>query len=519
MSTGSLPPLSSGLSENDIPPGWVEPHTNDVAILLWVRNGSITFIAEDAERPVTAGQAVWVPAGVEHAVRIDRGTVAYAAPAHMPKHPGELAQVRVVDIPAAWGDWLIYKREFSIVGAEDRPLLALASGHAGGLDALAQLPRLPMPHSPEALAVAQDLLRFPGSPLSVESLAARQNVSAKTLQRRFVAETQLVFSEWRTRARVRAAAAHLASGQTIATTRRSVGYTTPSGFTHAFERHVGISPREYVDRARAAGSVAAAHKTGSTVVALAIGQDQHPPPIPAYHWPTQVNDCHLLLWLYRGEATIRIAGHDRRLSRGDAIWVPAGAPCRVDLAAESIMRCLGDRHGRVRGGVDDLRVFSFPPEAEAYLLHVSNTEHGMARFESPPTLTTELFTEQFRRGPANEGALSGVVGTIATALRRDPADPRSLAGWAKTLGTTPTALGREFTTQTGTSFPRWRSQLKMSIARELLYAGERPSIIARKLGYARLVSFTKVFTATHGIPPREYVRTQNRRLEASADES
>lgn len=512
----ALSHLLSGLSESDISPGRVDAHTHDFPSLTWVRNGAITFTAENVEQQVPAGKAIWVPAGVEHGLRTEQGTVTVPAAIHMRKRQAELSRVRVVDIPLGWGDWLTQKWD-SYLTAENTPLLDMVVGHSHHSDSPAPLPRLPMPRSPEAHAVARFLLRTPGSPQGVAELAAEQRVSAKTLQRQFAGETGIMFSEWRTRVRVRAAAARLADGHQIASTRRHVGYSTATGFTRAFQRHLGLTPREYVNRAGSLGSLAGVDEITSGVTALLTDEWPSPPPIPPYSGPMRVNDCHALLWIYRGEGTIRIGNRDWHLTRGDTIWVPAGLSHQVELAGESTLRVLGVRYGRVRTSIDDLRVFSFPYEAESYLLHVASAEFGPLRPDDPPTLVDDLFAEQFRRAIPGDERLTGAIGTIAAALRRDPADPRSLAEWAKALDTTPTVLGRQFTAQTGASFPRWRAQVRMNIARDLLFMGERPSIIARKLGYARPDSFTKVFTAAHGIPPREYVHRETGQLAGDPD--
>ncbi|MGO2746883.1 helix-turn-helix domain-containing protein [Microbacterium sp.] len=509
---GSALESRSGHTEHDIPAGRIDPHAHHHAELLWVRTGMIEITIDGTALRLAAGQAIWVPAGIVHALQLEPDTVTVAVWSHSVAKPPSLSEVRVVDIPDGWGDWLIHKHSHGALAA-DGPLLELASGLSRHADSQVRTPRLPMPRSPEARAVARALLRTPGSPLSADDFADRESVSAKTLRRQFANETGIVFSEWRTRARVTAAAAHLAEGRGVAWARRHVGYATPAGFTRAFHRHVGIAPREYAHRLRM--KAAPTDELARNVAALVADEQASPPPIPAYSGPMRVNDCHVLLWVYRGEASIRIATRDQKLRRGEAIWVPAGVSHRVDLAAGSILRPLGNRYGRIRIGVDDLRVFSFPPEAENYLLHTTFAEYGLLSPDNPLTLTDELFHEQFIRDDTGETTLTGAAGALATALRRDPADSRSLADWAKALGVTPAALGRELTSQTGTSFPHWRAQLRMNIARELLHQGERPGVIARRLGYASPAAFTKVFTSAHGIPPREYQRQATGQTTAS----
>ena len=219
----------------------------------------------------------------------------------------------------------------------------------------------------------------------------------------------------------------------------------------------------------------------------------------------------MLLWVCRGEADIRIGARSCRLLQGEAIWVPAGISHRIELDAGAFFP-MGNRYGRVRIRVDELRIFTFPKDAENYLLHVHLAEYfDLMHPESPPTLIDELFQEQFVSGIRDSASLTGAVGSVAAVLRRNPADSRSLADWARALGTNPSALGKEFVSQTGATFPRWRAELRMKIARDLLCLGERPGDIARRLGYARPSAFTKVFTETHGIPPREYQRRETGR--------
>jgi AraC-like DNA-binding protein/quercetin dioxygenase-like cupin family protein len=495
----------------DISAGHVDWHTNSHPILLWVSTGALTARTRDDEYPVSAGRAVWIPAGVSHAVSLERATVAVAVPSWTRADTlgPERAVVRVIDVPAGLGDWLVHKY-YRGPFVEDGPILDLTSGTAAydapGVGAAA----LPAPRSPEARAVTRALLRHPGSPLTMAQFAARESISSRTLHRQFVAETGMTFSRWRTRARIVSAAARIAAGRTIADAARRSGFETAAGFTRAFERHIGLTPSDYAARHRRRGRAARDRsqiESNAHLSALASGQQPLRPLIPAYRGPVRVNDSHVLLWVYRGSAEIHLGHRTRHLVQGQAIWVPAGVSFRVDLAEESILLPLGSRYGRTRIGVDDLRVFSFPPEAESVLLHTTFAEYTLLRPESPLPVTDELFHEQFILTAPGEAEQTGAVGVVAGALRRNPADPRSLADWARTLGTSPGSLGRQFTRQCGMSYRLWRAQLRMHVARELLHLGERPGEVARRLGYASPAGFSKVFVAAHGVPPREFQRS------------
>jgi AraC-like DNA-binding protein len=74
--------------------------------------------------------------------------------------------------------------------------------------------------------------------------------SERRLSRRFVEETGLTFTEWRTQARLIAALPLLADGAAVANVALGVGYSTPSAFIAAFHRGFGVTPRAYFDRPR-----------------------------------------------------------------------------------------------------------------------------------------------------------------------------------------------------------------------------------------------------------------------------
>lgn len=101
---------------------------------------------------------------------------------------------------------------------------------------------------------------------------------------------------------------------------------------------------------------------------------------------------------------------------------------------------------------------------------------------------------------------SDPVETILGALRADPTDSRTLSEWSARLGVDENLLHQGFTEATGQSYPRWRAQLRMTLARAHLEEGLSAGETARRLGYAHASGFTKVFIAAHGMSPRAYQR-------------
>lgn len=505
------------LPDRAIPPMVVGPLTEDrEPVLLWVHTGSATVEAAGAVHPLVAGEAIWVPPGVTHRTRTDAGAVVFPFFLEPAALSGTLAEVHVVRIPPGWEEWLVHRWDDNSHTRDPLPgseaLLRLVAGPPARPDGPPVVGALSMPRSAEASEVAHLLLRDPGSRRSVESFAAQQRISARTLQRQFRQETGMTFSTWRTRSRVVAAAGHLAEGRTVGWTGRHVGYATETGFTKAFRSHTGRTPVEHVrgHRARSAGTPGPPTGTGPVTEHTAGPATGAAPPVPPRAFWELVNDVHVLMWVYRGAVRLRIGTRRWALHQGQAVWVPAGLNHAVEFAAGSLMMSIGRVHDRATVGVDELTVFSFPPGAETFLLHTMAAEYTAFRpAGSRGRLADTMFRAQFVAGrdPAAAG-LTGVVGDVARALRRDPADPRSLAGWAARFGATPKELGVAFTTQTGETFPRWRARLRMDVARQLLTLGDSPGAVARRLGYSGPAAFTGAFTRAHGITPREYRRRE-----------
>ncbi|MFT4234163.1 MAG: helix-turn-helix domain-containing protein [Microbacterium sp.] len=503
------------LSVHDLPSVSAGPLSNDRLLLfLWVRKGAAAVAVAGRTHAVSAGEAIVVPPGVVHTVHTDRASLAIPVFAPATMCPAALTEVRIVPVPVGWEEWLMHR----YAAAEVTRVTALQQllgdsvpagrpGEVGG-----HVASLPMPHSPQARSVARTILRAPGADISATVFAQREHISVKTLQRRFRNETGLQLSEWRTRARVAAAAACLAEGRGVGWSGRHVGYTSAAGFTRAFRRHAGITPQEFIRRAARDG--APAYGFGSDVfegVSDIVMESHSAPPIPAERRPVQIENRHILHWIYRGRATLRIGAHDRQLRRGDVIWTPAGVPFQVRLDAGAILLPLGSRHGPGHVAPEDLRTFPHPPETEDHLLHIALAEETLLRpAAGPGTFVDALFRAQFGRHQDDvvPAAPTSSVAKIGAALWHSPDDARSLAEWAGVLGVRTSELSREFSTQTGMAFPRWRSRLRMDVARALLWTGGTPGDVARQLGYTSTSTFTKVFSATHGVPPKEYQRRE-----------
>ncbi|MEM9517840.1 MAG: AraC family transcriptional regulator [Actinomycetota bacterium] len=93
---------------------------------------------------------------------------------------------------------------------------------------------------------------------------------------------------------------------------------------------------------------------------------------------------------------------------------------------------------------------------------------------------------------------------VADALLADPAHRDELLDWAPRVGASERTLRRLFAEQTGLSFGRWRSRLRLHASAELLSNGVSVAETARRCGFASSSAFSRAFVGDFGVNPSQY---------------
>jgi AraC-like DNA-binding protein len=117
--------------------------------------------------------------------------------------------------------------------------------------------------------------------------------------------------------------------------------------------------------------------------------------------------------------------------------------------------------------------------------------------------------DQIRPAPASASYLLPEPGddrlqAIARILRADPGDSRTLTEFAQAVGSSERTLSRLFRSDTGMSFPQWRSQLRLQAALIDLAAGTPVGTVAHRCGYSTPSAFIATFHQAFGITPGTY---------------
>jgi AraC-like DNA-binding protein/quercetin dioxygenase-like cupin family protein len=220
--------------------GW---HSHPRAQMLYASRGVMVVDTPQRRWTVPPLRALWIPAGVVHRVamrgRVDMRTL-YLKPSRGAGLPHRCEAFDVTPLARAL-----------IERATELPVMYDPRGTDGLvmrllLAELARLPTLPLslpwPSDPALAALCARLADEPDVERDVASLAASLGIGARTLARRFVAQTGLSPGQWRQRMRALEAVGRLAGGASVTRVALELGYDSPSAFSAMFRRVLDATP-------------------------------------------------------------------------------------------------------------------------------------------------------------------------------------------------------------------------------------------------------------------------------------
>jgi AraC-like DNA-binding protein len=195
---------------------------------------------------VPPSRGLWMPAGVEHSIRMVGNVEMRTAFIRPDAAPDLLAQCAVLGVSPLL-------RELILAGVEV-PLPYEADSRHGRLmrlllDEVQQMPTLPLslphPADPRLQRICATITQTPDDASTAGDWAQRLGVDPKTIHRLFLRETGMTFGQWRQQARLLAALEHLASGARIVDVALELGYNSPTAFATMFKRQFGVAPSSF----------------------------------------------------------------------------------------------------------------------------------------------------------------------------------------------------------------------------------------------------------------------------------
>ena len=223
----------------------LEFHRHRRAQLLYAANGVMRVETEAATWTVPTQRAVLIPSDVDHEVLMEGVSTRslYLEPSAVPWFP---ARCQVVDVSPLLRALLL--------AAVDLPARYDRHGRDGALvdlilheiRSLTPLPLdLPMPARDDVRGLCQAFALAPSIEQAPAQWAADLNVSTRTFNRLFRAQTGLTFQQWRQRACVLHAIRLLSMGASVTHTAGALGYDTPAAFSAMFAQQVGSPPKSF----------------------------------------------------------------------------------------------------------------------------------------------------------------------------------------------------------------------------------------------------------------------------------
>ena len=225
----------------------IVPHHHPRAQLIHALTGVMTVISDGGSWVVPTGRALWMPAGMGHAIRIAGDVTMRTLFVEPDARPGLPGHCEVIDVSPFLREAIVAATriplDYARGGRDDRVMELI-------LDDIEAAPRLqlhvPMPRDPRLARLCERMIADPSAPATLEGLAAGVHVSGRTLARMFHRELGMSFGEWLRRMRLLLSLPRLAGGASVLEVALEHGYDSPSAFTAMFRRTLGFAPTAYL---------------------------------------------------------------------------------------------------------------------------------------------------------------------------------------------------------------------------------------------------------------------------------
>ncbi|MFT4118943.1 AraC family transcriptional regulator [Bradyrhizobium sp.] len=242
------------LVARDYPKGLrLDAHMHREAQLLYAARGTMQVTTPGGRWLVPPDRAVWVPAGLEHAIDvladIEMRTLYFDLPwlKRQQRHEG-LAREFVVRVSPLLHQAILAL--FDPRNASERTELLIRLVMLELHQAEDSATFVPLPRELRCRRAAMIVLDDPTGLHDIDSLAREVGTSARTLSRLFSSETQLSFKSWCQRARIAAAIQKLSTDANVSVKQLAtqLGYASVPAFSAAFRQVTGRTPTEFAGK-------------------------------------------------------------------------------------------------------------------------------------------------------------------------------------------------------------------------------------------------------------------------------
>jgi AraC-like DNA-binding protein len=192
-----------------------------------------------------------------------------------------------------------------------------------------------------------------------------------------------------------------------------------------------------------------------------------------------------------------------------AVWIPANTPHSVTASGQVSMRTLYFLPKLCRTLPGKCFVMNVSALLRELILHACKFQKLRKRVV-PERRIVEIVIDQLKAvecvplqlpQPADRRAAR-----VGKALFAEPGDNRTLEKLCKDCGASKRTIQRLFLEETSMTFGRWRQQLRLLHAMQLLARGEKVTAAALESGYSSTSAFISMFRKQLGTTPTRYLQ-------------
>ncbi len=190
-----------------------------------------------------------------------------------------------------------------------------------------------------------------------------------------------------------------------------------------------------------------------------------------------------------------------------AVWIPAETPHSVAMSGTVSMRTLYFLPRLVRSLPAKCLVMNVSPLLRELILHACKFPK-LNKKASVQRVIIEIIVDQLEAAhsiplqlphPTDSRAMR-----VAQVLLADPGKQRTLETLCVDCGAGKRTIERLFITETRMTFSKWRQQLRLLHAMQLLASGEKVTGAALDVGYSSTSAFISMFRRQLGTTPTRY---------------
>jgi AraC-like DNA-binding protein len=227
----------------------IAPHRHPRAQLIFALHGVMTVRAAGSMWTVPATHALWMPAGVEHAIRMDSAVEMRSLYLETRRASGTPKDCEVLFVTPLLRELVVRAMDvpplYDPRGPDGRVMRLIVDEIAA---ARAEPMGLPMPADPRLARLCDRVLADLAASAPIGQLGRAVGLSERSVIRLFQRETGLTFGRWQQQARLLRAFALFDEGMGVTEVALELGYSSGAAFTKMFRRLLGAPPRAVMAR-------------------------------------------------------------------------------------------------------------------------------------------------------------------------------------------------------------------------------------------------------------------------------